>query len=309
MDKQETVLDRRIATRNRFVFGPGPKLFSGFEELAQPPRPQMRDAILTFQANLRSTFAVASPPFRMVHNKVYSGRFQALHAAERIRRLSPAEPSGLTEEQEQQALASARQESLAFLSSGEGTNWFRDHVLDDLGVVLADLDLASAADELLRQTLASLWGSFEVFIGDVLIDLFDSKPALAYLALSKDPARRHFPERTFPTELLMKHDFNMSEVMGTTLFGERKPASLPMIRDILSVIFPKVTAVHDDAFWTLWQRRHIIVHQRGIVDKAYAARTGEQRKIGEHLVLRGEDIDAAATIVQEAVFQVARQLS
>jgi hypothetical protein len=108
-------------------------------------------------------------------------------------------------------------------------------------------------------------------------------------------------------DVLAEHGFNMGSAMGTALLGERRPSSLPMIRDLLTVILPVATVVHDEPFWILWHRRHVIVHQRGILDRTYVDRTSDRQVVGTELVLSGADIDAAAVLVRDAAFQIARQ--
>ena len=44
--------------------------------------------------------------------------------------------------------------------------------------------------------------------------------------------------------------------------------------------------------WRLWQRRHLIVHKRGLVDQSYINKTGDALKVGSRLVITGTDIDA-----------------
>jgi hypothetical protein len=82
--------------------------------------------------------------------------------------------------------------------------------------------------------------------------------------------------------------------MGTFLLQAADFSELAVIKDTYSVLFPSDnslrTALNEGTLWTLYQRRHLIVHRRGVVDRQYLENTGETLEIGSQLVVSPEDI-------------------
>ena len=51
--------------------------------------------------------------------------------------------------------------------------------------------------------------------------------------------------------------------------------------------------------WMLSQRRHLIVHNRGVVDHRYNKQTGETYKEGQRLYVPPTDIELYVTLVRD----------
>ena len=70
-----------------------------------------------------------------------------------------------------------------------------------------------------------------------------------------------------------------------------------VIKDVLDAIFPKETELRDclsdPDIWLLWQRRHLIVHRRGIVDQSYLAKTSDVPQLGSRLSVSSGYVEAS----------------
>src|SRR5439155_10854471 len=92
----------------------------------------LRPPAAAFRRSLEGLVATMALPFQMAAAGVISQRFQALHAAERIRALD-REDRGEPEEIIREATQRIAHERLqGELHSEAGTAWFRDTVLDRL---------------------------------------------------------------------------------------------------------------------------------------------------------------------------------
>ena len=60
------------------------------------------------------------------------------------------------------------------------------------------------------------------------------------------------------------------------------------------------TALTQRDLWTLFQRRHLIVHRRGIVDRRYLEATGEGREMGARLAITPQELTKHLGVVVEA---------
>jgi hypothetical protein len=69
-------------------------------------------------------------------------------------------------------------------------------------------------------------------------------------------------------------------------------------------LFQKAEALRallgSDDLWVLSQRRHLIVHNRGVVDRKYIEQTGATDEEGKPLRLRPRDIERAIGLVRDA---------
>ena len=76
------------------------------------------------------------------------------------------------------------------------------------------------------------------------------------------------------------------------------------MKAVYSVLVPTNTSLNhalaDRELWMLYQRRHLIVHRRGVVDQAYLDATGETFTIGTHLTVTPDDFEKALSVVVSA---------
>ena len=70
------------------------------------------------------------------------------------------------------------------------------------------------------------------------------------------------------------------------------------------LVFPQDSAVRDaigsQELWMLAQRRHVIVHTRGVVAQRYLDNTGDKMTVGDELVLTPNSVERYAFAIQEA---------
>lgn len=290
----------------RFVFPHPADLFASIDAVIARLNPPLSDTAKSFRANIWSAIVVASIPFAMTQAAVYARRFQALLIAQRIRARKDSDSgANLSSELQTRAYNEAIEKLKEESESESGSIKFQDQIVEDLGQALRDAEFNEAAQELIRQTLVMVWGAFEVFVSDTVRSLVNEHPYLAAKLLSSEQTRRHFPTKGVQIDTLVKHEFNVARLMGNVLFEDRQFDSLPVIRDVLSVLLPGNGELHtklgDEALWTLWQRRHLIVHRRGIVDQAYVSKTPEKATLGSRLELDGPEFDRALILVIDIV--------
>jgi hypothetical protein len=100
--------------------------------------------------------------------------------------------------------------------------------------------------------------------------------------------------------------------MGDIIFEDRHLDSLPLIRDFLNTLFPEAAELRsrlgDNRLWILWQRRHLIVHRRGIVDISYIQKTGDKAAIDTRIALTGYDLDDSFALARDVATSLANVL-
>ncbi len=297
----------------RFVFEhfylPDEAMIAPFDRAAEGLTGHFSLAALIFRTNLYSATLAASIPCTMASASVAQQRFGAFHIAERIRALKKVEPKQpLTPELEGEAYEIAHSRMVEFKESEEGVIWFRDAILRELNKAGKEPDFRIASEELLFNTLVNSWGTFEVFVSEIVRLLINAKPTLAAGLLSNESTKKHFPGKIFSIEALAVREFNVAASMGDLLLEHRHLDSLGVLKDVFNVIFPDHSALRsalaNPELWMLWKRRHLIVHKRGIVDASYLATTSDTTELGARLKITGEYIEDCLVLVRDAAAEV-----
>lgn len=134
--------------------------------------------------------------------------------------------------------------------------------------------------------------------------------------MNAPPAKRHFQgrEKSIFDELI-RHNFDLSKSMGDALLADQSITSLQTMRDVFAIAAPADAAstatLNDKESWLVAQRRHIVVHKRGIVDRAYCEQTNDPRNrdVGKPLLITADDVEAAMKIVVKTGSAVLYDLS
>lgn len=126
-------------------------------------------------------------------------------------------------------------------------------------------------------------------------------PNLAHSILSSPKTKKYFPVNPFSIDSLYERGFDIKGSVGDMLFSEKRMGSIQMIIDVYSVITQRPDFVYqtfdNKTLRQLNQRRHILVHQRGLVDKAYLDNTRDGGVIGKHVTITGTNIEDYINII------------
>jgi hypothetical protein len=170
-----------------------------------------------------------------------------------------------------------------------------------------------AAEELLRQGVVLLWGSFEVLARDLLVTFLNIRPS-EVLRLAEAPAtRKHFNLRALDLAILAEHGFDVSNKIGTILAASHDLGSLGILKAVFGTLFDSGSraceALSAKHLWILQQRRHLIVHQRGVVDADYIEATGEPHAPGDQLRVLPGDVLTYLTASRDSAMTLLRLVS
>ncbi len=92
--------------------------------------------------------------------------------------------------------------------------------------------------------------------------------------------------------------------MGNVLIELHDLSDLPTIKDVFGTLFPHTAplrkALDEGDLWILNQRRHLLVHRRGIVDDEYLDNTKESVAIGSLLSVSPKEIENYFHVVRDA---------
>lgn len=304
--------------RAHFLVPPSTEeVFATFDAATVPLRQEYQAVTKAFRHSLASALSTVAMPFALASASVEQSHFQRIHIAERIRTLSIDDTTlqpreDLNAVREREAHTKARSRMREFVESEDGRNVL---IRDTCGFLLTSLErgLEPAAQELVQQGLVLLWSAFEVVCRDSFETLLNGDPAKVLALINHPTTRKRFEAERLSLDTLVQHGFDLSARLGTVLVGQQDFSNLQTIKAVLAVLFPgskdlNQALAHRD-LWTLYQRRHLVVHRRGMIDQAYLDATGETITIGTRLVVTPRDFEGALSVVVSAGTALARSLA
>lgn len=297
-------------TKGAFFFLCEPDFFNDLDDAIKSANANFSSVALSLRENLSSAIQVASLPYTLTNASVHSRRFQAVLTAERIRAQGI---DGSDAERETAAAKKAGDRIISELNSPEMLEWAINNILHELEEGLANSEFAEASQELLRQSVVAIWGSFEVFVADAVVFLLNKNPLRAAQLIRHEKTRSYFPTKGISIDLIQDHGFDLNEAMGKILFSEQKFESLTKMKDIFEVLFPNREELHKvmagQALYLLWQRRHLIAHRRGIVDATFLSKTSDSAPLGSKLKIDSYYLDEALTSVKSSAVEVIKAVA
>jgi hypothetical protein len=282
-------------------------MFAGLDKAIARSLPAFTPIAKAFRHNLSAVISTVSVPFHLVAAHVQGLRFQQIHTAEAIRARIDMKDAA-TKVLYEKALPIARERFSEESKEPETIRKFSDQILLELKQNLEREDLARAASELLRQGAVAVWGSLEVLAQDIFVALLNSNPTTAVELLTHERTKQLFQLKAIPLETLSTYDFDLSGSFGDILIRYRNVDTIPVMKAVFGVLLWKSedlrTTLDNKDLWILNQRRHLIVHRRGIVDAEYLSKTGEAFALGSELVISPDDLERYLSLTSEAGLQL-----
>jgi len=275
---------------------------AGFDALASQLHPDYKPVAAAFRQNLASFVTTVAMPFTLASSSVHERHFQRIHIAARIRAggIGKDGDKGVEEARDRAAAENAHKQMREFLGSKDGKNVVIRDICHFLRGSLQQ-GLLDGASELLRQGVILLWSAFEVFFRDVFELHLNRKPTRIKALISQPDTRKRFDAEKLPLETLMDYGFDISAKLGSILLTRQDFSDLRAIKTVYRVIFPSagnlIASLGSRDLWVLFQRRHLIVHRRGVVDKGYIDETGESLPVGSQIAITPASLENDLKVV------------
>ncbi|MCD1627056.1 hypothetical protein K7H22_13725 [Seohaeicola saemankumensis] len=257
--------------------------------------------------NFHSTISAVSLPFTLMHTAIIKRRFDSIHASERILALIPEKQGApYTTEMSKKALEKATQKANEFFGTEEGKNYVRDHIVYEMHDSLKSPNVENGSQELLVQTLISTWSIFESFSRSFIISWLDEHPNDVSLLMASSDFKDYFGKQIIDIQTIGDHSFDLSRSMGTILFKNRRLDSLSNIKNAMKALFNSADLQNalGTELRTLNQKRHLFVHNRGVVDAEYIKKTDCTSPLGERLKLDAHEINDYMIAVRAAIMTI-----
>ena len=257
---------------------------------------QCRAPAEAFERNLRATALTATMPYRLTVGGIWRRNFEFTLLLERIK-------GG------RNTHARAQNKFFKGMRSEKQKELHVRHLHQIMSDDLAAEELRFAAAELLRQCTVQLWTALEIFASDIFVSLLNAKPSLAIRLMEDENTKRLFQLKGIPFDLLTEFKFDLISSMGTLLVNYHPIDTIPSMKAVFGAILPNRKAIKivldNRKLWLLFQRRHLIVHRRGIVDSSYLSAIGEKLSLGTEIVISPDDLERYMKLVLDAGVAIA----
>jgi hypothetical protein len=320
---------------NEELFHPGlpkRKFFAGIDAAIDIAPEPLAAVARVFKQNIEAADTVLNLPREVVHASLQLSMITMLHAAERIRRLKVPEDS------ESSAITSQSDshEELSVKIPEGGDQTLGDDDPEALKAALAkfneEIERPGAMDALrerARQTLRNyqrlrpvqdgarelrhqgcvmLWVALEVLARDLFVCTLNARPELSLALLKDETSKRLFDVKSIGINDIINNGFNLADKMGALLIERHPIDTIPAMKAAYYTIQPNNNLLRSTLesrdLWLLFQRRHLIVHRRGVVDKEYLDSTGETLPLGIRLEIAVNEIARYFMAVRDAGLQM-----
>lgn len=265
-----------------------------------------------FLQNLEGTTSTLAIPSSIAIAALNMQRFHQLHMAEIFSAKADmtelgedTEGADLPEPHKSRALSRAMEAMKQEGESSEKSKSFSMSLVNFLHGTAQNgfANVEKAGRELLRQGLVLMWGAFEVLCRDLFIVHLNKKPREIFKLLNQADTKRRLQLRGIDFETLAENDFGVADRLGSIIAMNQDLSSMIVIKDIFTTLFQHSDSLRkalvEKDLWLLNQRRHLIVHQRAIVDHQYIANTGDSLSIGERLSPTPLEIDNSLHLIRD----------
>ena len=274
-------------------FGEGS--FGLLDSLIKSLPEQCRTPAEAFKRNLRATALMATLPYQMAFGSLWRRNYDFILLEEKLK----ARVDG-----RRNTHVRAQEKLLKEMQSEKKKERHVDHILHMLNGDLEKEEIRFAASELIRQCTVQVWSTLEVFASDMFVSLVNAKPSLVIPLMENEKTKRLFQVKGIPFDLLSEYKFDLTSSMGNLLVGFHPIDTIPSMKAVFEVVLPNRKAIsgalNDRELWLLFQRRHLIVHRRGIVDSSYLSATGDKVSLGTEIRISPDALEKYMKLVLKA---------
>ncbi|MEX2485947.1 MAG: hypothetical protein WED10_15350 [Brumimicrobium sp.] len=138
-----------------------------------------------------------------------------------------------------------------------------------------------------------MWTSFEVLARDLVIEVLNRH----------SDKFKYLDVKSIPTDILEKYDYNIKDHLGEIYAEQRDWSNLKKIQESIKKIWPEKDDLHielkDKILYKINQRRHLIVHKKGLVDDQYNRSTSDNYVIGKEIPIKPKDLKDGLETIKE----------
>jgi len=295
------------------------KFLEPFEDVISKLDAEGREIASSFRYNLDAVITVISIPLSIAQTHYDVSRLNELLTMESIKRAKWEEEIVNDPKKEEKDLQKKKEIVAAAikgfneeLETKQGVRKAWQGTYHFLDTLIGHRRIDDAPQELIRQGIVLAWSTFESFFRDHFSHYVNKNPEASKEIFNNPKLKNRCNVKVMSLDVLSEYDFDVSGAMGTILSSYFDFSNLDTIREICKTLFPDneklIREIEKDEFWLLNQRRHLIVHRSGIVNKQYLKRTSDKKTLGTRIPVGPEEIRADLTCVRDLGIRLLKSL-
>ena len=245
-------------------------------------RKTYRRIVESFKSNLSGVDEVVSIPMVMAVAAVANNRLHRKLMYEEFREIINKLRGGSHNKIDMAKLSAEVSDEMT--GTKKRTDASRTECQKWLSHILEMNDVFNAVHELKRQSALLIWNALEIFVRDLATEYMNENPAVCLQLSADDTIKKRFNIKNISLEQLAERGFNVKSSMGELIVQQCDLSDISAMKGLFAALFPQNKNVSlilsSPKIWELSQRRHLIVHRRGVVDKKYIQKTGDKLELG-----------------------------
>jgi hypothetical protein len=273
------------------------KLFDRLDSSIPTLKGAWQDLAAAFRRSVFSVVQNSELPFRLLADAAARLRLQRLWFLEQER--LGKKSSELTKADFEAITTRARTQFAGAVGSTPEMRATAMWALAELGSNQADSEYNYARDDVLRQCFVMTWNSLEILARDGFESLIRRDPRCLVRLCKTEFARKRIGnancrqiiagEPRDPEWVVDRLNFsNLATIRQSYCESLEKATNDELAR----LLDPSNRSID-----LIYERRHLIVHRRGVVDDKYVEKTGDALAIGSELVISGDDLGRTLAVI------------
>ncbi|WGS48812.1 hypothetical protein LFL96_13620 [Paraburkholderia sp. D15] len=271
----------------------------------------MAQLATTFGATLTRINKAALLPYRMAWLGVLDVHQQAFHQQATILALDQLDPlkDDLNSAVPPLRNTIAHAKFVELLGSDEGRDAAHRGAVEKLHRS-AGLDkgaLLRGAQDLLLQSVISVWAALETFVSDFIRAYLNRRPDALNLLLADEDAKKRIGRAKWTLSELMDIGLDLSGRAGDMVLSENDLSDLVSIKAVLLPLLGRpiglTAALNNSELFTLGKLRNLLAHRGGTVDARFEKETDGRWPVGATVTIYARDlqkyVEATASVVEQ----------
>ncbi len=281
-----------------------PNILNCVDEVIKVAPSSTRKTAFAFRHNLEAVIITASIPELFAIESAKQSRFTRILVSEQLAAREYLDGTDAGKEKAMKvAVRNARKKIRKEIITEKGGRFINESAMHFLFALVDHDKIVKAGEELLRQATVLIWSALEILARDIFLSAVNSNPHHVISLMSNANTQKILQLRNMDLEILAEHNFNVSGCMGQIILRHHDMSTIASIREIYNAMYPTNLELRDALatkyLWILNQRRHLIVHNRAIVDAKYKKNTGEDLEIGSILSVTPKEVEKYLTVVRD----------
>lgn len=167
--------------------------------------------------------------------------------------------------------------------------------------------LLRGAQDLLLQSVISVWAALETFVSDFIRAYLNIRPNSLNHLLADEDAKKRIGRAKWTLTELMEIGLDLSGRVGDLVLSDNDLSDLVSIKAVLLPLLGRpeglAVALNNPEVYTLGKLRNLLAHRGGAVDARFEKETDGRWRVGETVTIHTRDLqgyfEATASIVEE----------